>query len=202
VITSSCEVAASMLLSKQEFVGMKPELVSDVLEKLRYLARQEGELLFREYKNYPGALPHFSERISYAIAKVTDAVTDALADVKPSDPLFQELVPLIHENLPKKLADVAGDRIASRFPVQYQKNAIASQLASKIVYKEGIHFVETQPAERVAERAFQYFREEEKLKKVIQDVEKMKFPAGKEIEKEVVIDILNRGGARTALNIF
>lgn len=116
-------------------------LLLDVLVRLRLLARMEAELLFREYKNYPGkplfyyshspchtvhplhslpnllfkthhlttshhkcltvsypmtsvwqhlilfilpylsvgALPHFSERISFAIGKVTDAVTDALA---------------------------------------------------------------------------------------------------------------------------
>ena len=157
-----------------------------------------------------GALPHFSERISFAIGKVTDAVTDALAgteqssvskksgfslhlslslppslatylspylpsyfllrstllflqfssysppflpflephrlhspfssrpslalplyfthisrsspplDVNPGDPLFVELLPLIRENLPKKLAEVAWDRVESKFPVQYQ----------------------------------------------------------------------------------
>jgi glutamate dehydrogenase len=191
-----------MLLSKQEFVDIKPQLVDDVLEKLRLLARLEGELLFREYKNYPGALPHFSERISYAIAKVTDAVTDALASVQPEDALFQELVPLVRENLPKKLADVAGDRISSRFPVQYQKNAIASTLASKIVYQEGIHFVETQPNERIAERAFQYFREEQTIKALIHDVDKLQFPSAVAHDKQVIVDILKRGGARTSLNIF
>mmetsp|Transcript_3860 Transcript_3860/g.5309 ORF Transcript_3860/g.5309 Transcript_3860/m.5309 type:complete len:1017 (-) Transcript_3860:1740-4790(-) len=108
VITSSCEVAASMLLSKEEFMSIKQELVQDVLHNLRNLARLEGELLFREYKNYPGQLPQFSERISFAIAKVTDAITDALADVQPEDALFKELLPLIRDNLPKKLADVAG----------------------------------------------------------------------------------------------
>ena len=111
-----------------------------------------------------GALPHFSERISFAIGKVTDAVTDALAgthmstrkyslwsvflpflavfhlkvllliflsstsslhciDVQPGDPLFQELLPLIRENLPEKLAEVAWDRVESQFPVQYQVKA-------------------------------------------------------------------------------
>jgi hypothetical protein len=31
-----------------------PSLLSDVLVRLRLLARLEAELLFREYKNYPG----------------------------------------------------------------------------------------------------------------------------------------------------
>lgn len=39
VITSSCEVAASMLLSKNEFMDIKQELVEDVLHNLRNLAR-------------------------------------------------------------------------------------------------------------------------------------------------------------------
>ena len=39
VITSSCEVAASMLLSKKEFMDIKAELVEDVLHNLRNLAR-------------------------------------------------------------------------------------------------------------------------------------------------------------------
>ena len=35
------------------FFGL-PSLLSDVLVRLRLLARLEAELLFREYKNYPG----------------------------------------------------------------------------------------------------------------------------------------------------
>lgn len=202
VITSSCEVAASMLLTKAEFMAIKPELVSDVLERLRYLARMEGELLFREYKNYPGALPHFSERISLAIATVTDAITDKLADVQPSDPLFQELVPIIRENLPKKLADVAGDRIAAKFPVQYQRNAIASGLASMLVYKEGIHLVETQPAEKLAERAFMYYRAERNIRKIVSDLEATQMGEPGAQHKDTIVDILRRGGTRATLNIF
>lgn len=91
----------------------------------------------------------------FFIFKVTDAITDHLATVNPGDPLFEELFPLIIENLPKKLAEVAGDRVRSRFPVQYQRNAMASTLASKLVYSEGIHFVESQPENRIAERFFQ-----------------------------------------------
>lgn len=202
VITSSCEVVSSMLLSKDEFMAIKPELVSDVLERLRYLARLEGELLFREYHNYPGALPHFSERISMAIATVTDAITDALADVQPEDALFKELVPIIAENLPKKLADVAGDRISAKLPVQYQRNAIASGLASKLVYQEGIHLVETQPVEKLAQRAFAYYRAEQNIKKIVGDLEKSDIQGPAHDHKNTVIDILKRGGTRASVNFF
>jgi len=201
VMTSSNEVAASMLMSKDEFMKIKKEIVEDVLIRLRHVARLEAELLFHEYKYYPGALPHFSERISFAIAKVTDAITDALANVQPEDKLFQELFPLIKANLPGKLAEVAGDRIAARYPVQYQRNAIASALASQLVYHEGVHLVEQQPDEHVAERAFAYYREDQKIQKIIKKLETQDFGANAEI-KPTVIQALQKGGARSLVEFF
>jgi glutamate dehydrogenase len=199
VMTSSYEVAASMLLSKEEFMPIKAEIVEDVLVRLRHVARLEADLLFREYYNYPGALPSFSERISLAIAKVTDAITDALANVNPEDALFQELFPIIKENLPTKLAEVAGDRIASRYPVQYQRNAIASGLASKIVYAEGVHLIEQQPQEHVASRAFDYYRADQKVQGIIRSLEKQDFGANA-ANKPLVIDILKKAGARASVD--
>ncbi len=203
VVTSSFEVMCSMVLSKKEFMDIKTELVADVVTKLKHIARLEANLLFREFDNYPGALPHFSERISAAINGVTDAITDALDTVQPSDPLFQELLPLIKDSLPTKLAEVAWDRVPGKFPVQYQKNAIASALASNLVYKEGIHLVETQPTAKLAERAFLYYRESQKVNKLIADLEKADL--GNSISKEKkddIIKLLKRGGARASLNIF
>lgn len=203
VITSSCEVSASMLLSTAEFLENKDALVNDVLVRIRHLARLEAELLFREFRNYPGALPHFSERISNAINTATDALTLRLADVNPGDPLWDELLPLVGENLPKKLRELAWDRVlAGRLPVQYTRNAIASTLASKLVYAEGIHLVETQPLDRLADRMIQYYREDSKLSRLIEEMDRdglQKLPAEK---KELVKTLLRKGGTRASLNIF
>lgn len=200
VITSSCEIGASMLLTKDEFMAVKPQLVDDVLEKLRFLAKSEGELLFKEFQNYPGALPHFSERISYAIAKVTDAIIDSLEGVEANDELMKELQPLIIESLPKKLAEIAGDRVPTRYPLQYQKNAIAAVLAAKIVYQEGIHLIETQPTEKVAERAFMYFRADQKMKKLLKDLDSESFKIPE--NKATIAEIIKKGGARSSLDFF
>jgi len=202
VITSSAEIAASMLLSREEFLEIKPELVKDVLTRLRYLAAMEAELLFREFANYPGNLPHFSERISGAINKVTDAVTDALAEVNPGDPLFDELLPLIKENLPEKLAEVAWNRVPERFPVQYQRNAIASTLASKLVYQEGIHLVEAQPIERLAARAIMYYRESQSIEKLAAELETAEWSGMDEKKKALVVKLIKKGGARSSLEVF
>merc|ERR1712038_1687969 len=53
VCCSSYEIVASMLLSKEQFLEVKEELVADVLERLRDIARREAELLFREAQLNP-----------------------------------------------------------------------------------------------------------------------------------------------------
>jgi len=70
VITSSYEIMSSMMLTKDEFMAIKEELVADVLTKLRQLALVEAELMFREHnKNPTQALPPYSELISECIMR-------------------------------------------------------------------------------------------------------------------------------------
>jgi glutamate dehydrogenase len=201
VVTSSYEICASMLLDEEEFLAIKEELVQDVLVRLRELARLEAELMFREYKNYPGALPAFSERISQAINRTKAAIWQDLEGMKKGDSTYEELLPLfVQEHLPKKLSDFAGDRVSERIPVDYLRNAFASSLASKLLYKEGIHFLEAQPRERLTELARRYYREEKRLCELLSQVQDAKeFP---EAEKRQVIELLSRGGARTALGVY
>lgn len=200
VVTSSCEVASSILLSTEEFLEHKEGLVKDVIAHLHVIAKAEAELLFREYKNYPGALPHFSERISNAINLTTDCITDHLADVNPGDPLWQELLPLVKDNLPKKLQEVAWDRAEKKFPVQYMRNSMASTLASRMVYQEGIHLIETQPVEKLAERAISYYKESKKIKSLLEELE-----GGGALKPESharVHALLKKGGTRASCEFF
>ncbi|CAN0149369.1 unnamed protein product, partial [Laminaria digitata] len=81
VICSSFEIISSMLMTTDEFMKSKDEIVPDVLERLRDVARREAELLFREHRNHPATpLPFISERISNAINSVTDAALKMLDD--------------------------------------------------------------------------------------------------------------------------
>jgi len=51
---------------------------------------------------------------------------------------------LVEDHLPHKLAEVAADRLTERVPKEYLKRTVASALASKMVYSEGIQFIEMQ----------------------------------------------------------
>jgi glutamate dehydrogenase len=195
VITSSYEICAAMLLSEAEFFTNKEQIIIEVLEKLRYLAKLEAVLLFREFNSYTGSLPETSQSISNCI----NLMTDALAAV---DTLSNEerdaLLPLFRSHLPNTIADIAFNHVRERVPDQYIKNAIASTLASKIVYKEGTKFIESQPREHLARLALMYVQRE---KEVIQLMETLAqssdIPAD---QKGIMLNLLEQGGTRTLLS--
>jgi len=123
-----------MLLTEEEFKANKEKIVEEVLMKLRSLAKSEAELLFREFSQYPGSLPYFSERISNAINLARDAITEQLENMPEEQ--YEELLPLFRHHLPPTIVRLGFDRVRESVPPQYIKNAFASSLASHIVYHE------------------------------------------------------------------
>lgn len=85
----SCASCASLLQQRPPLAAtfcyiFQDEIVPDVLDRLRDVARREAELLFREHRNHPATpLPFISERISNAINSVTDAALKILDDASP-----------------------------------------------------------------------------------------------------------------------
>merc|ERR1712117_937493 len=200
VITSSFEICSSMLLSEEEFLAIKDEVVQDVLQRLRELAGLEARLLFREYRNYPGALPHFSERISKSINRAYGAIRKKLADVQMGDSTYVQLLPLFRdEHLPRKLAQAAGDRVNDRIPLDYLRNAFGKILASKLLYSEGIHFLESQPEDHLAELAMRYIKEEKRVRELVSALDDCDMPDPK---RRKVQELLRQGGTRSLLGVY
>jgi len=132
VITSSYEICAAMLLSEDEFSQNKDRLIHEVLQKLRDYARKEANILFREQDHSGLAIPVISTKLSQTINMVADSLVDHLNDMSKAERCSLLLTFLDH--LPRTLADVALDRL-ERIPEQYVQNAIASTIASRIVYQ-------------------------------------------------------------------
>merc|ERR1711971_356646 len=160
----------------------------------------EADVLFREYLNYPGALPGFSERISQAINSTQAAIWKDLAGMQRGDEIYEELLPLFHEYLPKKLAEVAADRIDERIPLDYMRSAFSSCLASKLLYREGLHFLESQPKERIFSLSRQYVREEKHVADLVETVQKVSKLSEEDLHR--VTQLLRRGGVRSALQVY
>merc|ERR1712050_798418 len=189
-----------MLLGEQEFLDVKDELVEDVLAQLRRLARLEAEVMFREYQNYPGALPLFSERISKSINRAYDAIRSKMADVETGDAMYNKLLPLfLDEHLPKKLTEVAGDRVTDRIPLDYLRNAFGKILASKLLYREGIHFLESQPENKLPELAMRYIKEEKRVRDLVSALDSCDMPDPK---RRKVQELLRQGGTRSLLGVY
>jgi len=197
VITSSYEICAAMMLSENEFFSNKKAIVDEVLSKLRELAEMEAVLLFREFGHYNGSLPHFSKIISHAIISVKDAVSIALDDMTEDE--LNELMPLFRAHLPKTIADLSFERVHQCVPEQYIKNAIASSIASKMVYKEGSTFVESQPKQYLARIALDYIKKEKEIALLKEALKDADIP---QQDKNQILELLDKGGARTALKVF
>lgn len=196
VITSSYEICAAMLASEEEFFEHKEAIVQEVLAKVRSLARLEAELLFREAETYGTRLPETSQIISNAINTATDALTAALENLSEDE--CDQLLPLFRSHLPQTLAELSFEHVRSRVPDQYIKNAISSTLASKMVYKEGTKFIESQPASKLAEIALKYIKKEKEVAELMESLRNTDMSAE---EKDKILALLDVGGARTALQL-
>ena len=184
--------------ASSQFLGNKDDIVQDVLKKLRGFARVEAELLFKEYRNYPGALPHFSGLISDTINTATDAVRDEVDKLPAED--RSKLVSLFRDHLPAKMAAMAEDRLESNVPPQYLVAAIASSLASKIVYSEGVNFVRSQPPENLSKIALRFIEAEAEVADLERSLEGAQ--GMDEADKEKALGLIRKGGVRSLLDIF
>jgi len=203
VICSSYEIMSSMLLSESEFSDHKEAIVKDVLERLRQLARREAELLFSEFHRLPGALPHFSERISNTINSATDAIAESLTQVPrhlSDDRHGKILRSLLHEHLPAKLDELAGVRVSRQAPAEYVKYAIASSLASRIVYNEGTSLFENLDRPRLAKLALDYLDAETKVDDILRAMNEMEWDESDTAVRDEAMRMIKLGGIRAHLS--
>eukprot|EP00527_Entomoneis_sp_CCMP2396_P009547 CAMPEP_0198139032 /NCGR_PEP_ID=MMETSP1443-20131203/2366_1 /TAXON_ID=186043 /ORGANISM="Entomoneis sp., Strain CCMP2396" /LENGTH=1102 /DNA_ID=CAMNT_0043801015 /DNA_START=154 /DNA_END=3462 /DNA_ORIENTATION=- len=196
VITSSYEIIAAMLLTEEEFFENKTQIVAEVLEKLRGLAKLEANLLLTEFETNGGSLPEVSQIISNCINMAKDALSVALDDLTEQD--REALLPLFRAHLPKTMADLAFDEVHQKVPAQYIKNAISSCLASKLVYKEGTSFILSMPKGKLASTALKYIQKEREIAALIEKLDMADLP---DEDKAKISQLLEAGGARTALNM-
>ncbi|KOO34829.1 glu leu phe val dehydrogenase [Chrysochromulina tobinii] len=193
VICSSMEIVASMTLSADEFVDIKEQYVHDVLCRLRELAGQEASLLFAESARDP-TVPHvkISEQISFACLRVATALA-ALLDRFDQSANKDRLWPLVREQLPPVLFEKYAARLPERIPWEYQKSMIANGLASRLVYREGLTFVNSVPDSALPSFALAYLQQEQRVRALAAEVAKSGHDFAPEVSR-----LLLQGGVRAA----
>ena len=197
VITSSYEIMASMMLEPEVFIANKEAIVSDTLIRLRDLARVEAELLHREGSLNPtDALPLVSQRISEAITRVHDSISDALKLMPADDARRAPLMSLVEEHLPDALLEISRDRIVETVPAPYFDQIIAAALSCKIVYKEGLDYIDSLPDATLASIALSYLESEKQVTRLTELLE-----ASDLAEKDEIAALLSRGGTRAGISL-
>jgi glutamate dehydrogenase len=173
VICSSYEIISSLVLSTKEFLAIKETYVSQVIDILRQKADFEAKLLFREYAR-PGnarTLVELSMDISREINVVTDALLDELTSRESTvlkDPFFQSLV---LKHCPPVLVEKYRERILDKLPAPHRIAILAAFIASYIVYREGLGWLERIPPKGRYKACITYMKQDMLTEELIAAVE-------------------------------
>lgn len=193
VICSSYEIIASLTLSEDEFLAIKDIYVNQVIEILRHKADQEAKLLFQEYSLQGGrrTLVELSMAISRQINDVTDVILENLTvrqDEVLQDPMYHEM---IYRHCPRVLVDKYKDRLLKRLPPAHQIAILAAYMASYIVYREGLSWLDGIPQDGRFEAARTYMAQDDFTSKLIKSVENSTLP-----DKDKIASILKMSATR------
>lgn len=193
VICSSYEIIASLTISEKEFLNIKPTYVSQVIDILRVKADNEAKLLFREYVRTAGrrTLVELSKDISREINDVTDVLLDELTKREKeveTDPFFQELV-LNH--CPQILVELYRERILQRLPTAHKVAILSAYMASNIVYREGLGWLDRIPSEQRYHVCLSYMKNDKLRGELMHSVESSTLP-----QKDKILAILRRSATR------
>jgi len=138
VICSSYEILSSLVLTEEEFIEAKKDLMPEILGIIRKRAQDEAQLMLTTHAETNGYLTDISEELSRKINTYKYQLLEYLEHVPLSsslkDPLIEALLiycpPLLRGKCPKK--------ILSKVPDIHKKAIIATYIASKIVYTRGL----------------------------------------------------------------
>lgn len=193
VICSSYEVLASLLLSAQEFASIKERYVKEVIKILQKKAASEAQLLFREYVAHGRKknLVDISMEVSAQINSVKDVLLEHLLANQlemEKNCLYQKI---ILANCPPVLVAKYTDRILHNLPSAHKVALLASAIASNIIYREGIDWIDSLSANDRLRVALAYVNQEQQTYDLIAQVE-----ASSLRDKRKIAKVLRMGATR------
>lgn len=143
VICSSFEVLTGLILSDEEFIKMKAELMPEILAAIRDRAQSEGQLMLTTHAETGAYLTDISEWVSEKINTYKYQLLDYLEGVLLSSDPRNPLIRCLLNYCPPLLRTNYQDRIISAIPDIHKKAIIATYISSKIVYSRGLSWSPT-----------------------------------------------------------
>ena len=138
VICSSMEILAGLVLTEEEFLTEKPQLMEEILSIIADKARDEAQLLLKTHEKTGEYLTDLSDKVSEKINTYTYELLDYLETLvlpsHPEDPLIKSLLNFC----PGILMDKYRERLISNLPILHKKAIISCFIASKLIYNKGL----------------------------------------------------------------
>ncbi len=193
VICSSYEIIACLTLSSEEFANIKTVYVNQVIDILRRKADMEAKLLFNEWqkRGQETNLVDLSYEISAEINFAKDIVRERLNRLSDTELDGEKFSFILHQHCPAVLVEKFHERITSRLPRAHKIAIISAYMASHLVYKEGLNWLDTLEPEQVYRIALDYTEAEQVVDKIILEI-----GASNMKSKDKIISILRGSGAK------
>ena len=117
---------------------------------------------------------------------------ESIASWSPED--LESANQLVRDHLPQVLQDTGGDRIWTHLPERYRHWMMAKRLASGMVYREGIDFLDGMEPQAIADLALRYLRQDLRVRGLVAELESADCP-----DRQTVVRLLQDGGIRAGL---
>ena len=193
VICSSYEIIASLTISEKEFLDIKTTYVSQVIDILRQKADNEAKLLFREFIRSGGrrTLVELSMDVSREINEVTDVLLAELTRREKEVAKDEFFMGLVLAHCPKGLVEKYRERILERLPLAHKIAILSAYMASNIVYREGLGWLDRIPPEQRYSVCLSYMKNDKLRGELMSSVESSTLP-----NKDKIMSILQRSATR------
>ncbi|NGX59871.1 MAG: NAD-specific glutamate dehydrogenase [Chlamydiae bacterium] len=138
VTCSSFEVLIGLILSDEEFIQKKGELMPEILAIIRDRAKDEGQLLLTSHAETGHYLTDLSEVVSEKINTYMYQLLDYLEGITLSDDPKNPLIRCLLNYCPPLFKARYQKRIITRIPDIHKKAIIATYIASRLIYSKGL----------------------------------------------------------------
>jgi glutamate dehydrogenase len=92
---------------------------------------------------------------------------------------------------PQILVEKYKDRIVNRLPRAHKIAIISAYMASHLIYREGLNWLDTMEPDQVYRIALEYMKAEQKVERMILDL-----TSANVADKELIISVLRGAGAK------
>lgn len=147
VICSSFEILAALAIGAERFTDIRGAYIPEVIGMLRKKAAQEANLLFREWDACGRTRP--LSKLSYEISRVINQLAGVLEEglAELGDVLPDQYRKMVLDYCPPSLGRNFPDDVLHNVPLRHQRALLAKHLASTVVYREGLGWMDEMASE-------------------------------------------------------